>query len=135
MDAVISLPVETFVSSGASVKASVLFLRKYKKDESRRLERERSAAIEDALERHQAERIILLEANASKKLLAEFDAMIDEEALSSLKKALDYSVFFGHARRVGISATGGTTENDLPEVAQGYREFRKKNPLRFGAVV
>lgn len=60
IDAVVSLPVETFASSGPSVKSSVLFLRKFTKEESARFAREKELALSDAIAKYKPERDALI---------------------------------------------------------------------------
>jgi type I restriction enzyme M protein len=136
LDAVISLPVETFISSGAFVKASVLFLRKYAKSEHARFGHEKQLATQAALERHDEERKALLGAKRqNRREIDLFEAMIENEALTETRARLNYCIFFSAARTVGISATAQANENELPDIAEAYRLFRKENQLRFGGAI
>jgi len=56
ISAVVSLPPETFVSSGASVKASLLFLTKYSKQEKRRFDAEKAKASAETISKYRPER-------------------------------------------------------------------------------
>ena len=55
LDAVVSLPEETFVSAGASVKASLLFLRKFTAKEARRVQQVREEVKAELWPRYEAE--------------------------------------------------------------------------------
>lgn len=132
--AVVSLPQETFVSSGASVKCSLLFLQKFTEEEQQRFDETFAAAkaeVEDKyadeikVERQRLESEIESAKKAKdaeqrqyvqKKLkdyLAEMETRTVTEARQLLKQRFDYPIFMYEAERVGISATG---EEDLNEL-------------------
>ena len=129
--AVVSLTQETFVSSGASVKCSLLFLQKFTSEERDRFERlreeaqaevdsrdapeisaeeeRRQAAIEEAERSEQRQ--------ALEKDLTKFrrDTRVRQiqEARRLLRERFDYPIFMYEANKVGISATGEEDENEL----------------------
>jgi type I restriction enzyme M protein len=132
--AVVSLPQETFISSGASVKASLLFLQKFTEEEKDRFDRTYSTAkaeidskyvdeivketlrIEGAI----AEAKEKKDAEGRKSLLKELKDYIKQmeekkatESRQLLKQRFDYPIFMYEAEKVGISATG---EEDLNEL-------------------
>jgi type I restriction enzyme M protein len=132
--AVISLPQETFLSSGASVKASLLFLQKRTVAEQARFDAEAAGQLDSARRALQtetaAERSALAsaleaargrpragQARDARRALEEFDARLEErarrEARAGLKRACDYPIFLYDAARVGITATGETDVNEL----------------------
>jgi type I restriction enzyme M protein len=131
LDAVISLPVETFVASGANVKSSVLFLRKYTLHQRQRLERERHLALTDELKRREAERQKLMTGKKNAAAIQQFDAEVRDVAYAQIRARLTYPVFVAKADSVGISATGQTTPNELEAIATAYHAFRKTSPLGF----
>ncbi len=132
--AVVSLPQETFMSSGASVKASLLFLRKFDDQErtdfdtkkvSAQAEAEAMYANEMAAERERLESVI---ANAkmgrdtegrkaAQKELTSYEKQMGEriraEARGLLKRGFDYPVFMYEAEKVGITATAEADDNEL----------------------
>ena len=134
LNAVVSLPQETFVSSGASVKCSLLFLRKFTADEQARFDtlhkeakaevqgrdaeavaaelNRRLAEIEEAEALGDGERRRILE-----KELANFQRSTQlrqlAEARQLLRERFDYPIFMYEAERVGISATGEEDANEL----------------------
>lgn len=133
--AVVSLPDDTFKSSKASVKTSVLFLEKYTEDEAARFATTRTEALKAAIKQVQSERkdhadelrVRLADAKANKDkaaqktLTAELNAWeaeteqrIATQARAGLKQRWNYPVFFYEAEHVGITATGDTdTWNEL----------------------
>ncbi len=132
--AVVSLPQETFYSSGASVKASLLFLQKFTLEEKAAFESQRAAALTETWAAYagqiSAEKERLNEAikaakrpgggenlKALQKELAEYsknmDAQVLREARVRFKERVDYPVFMYDAEHVGISATGEADYNEL----------------------
>lgn len=132
--AVVSLPQETFVSSGASVKCSLLFLQKFTDEERRRFQRTRLEAekyAKNKLAREvgaELERLhtVLNDAIAAgdgtkrkvlRKEIASFRRQTKlrqhAETRKSLRKRFDYPIFMYEAASVGISATGEEDENEL----------------------
>lgn len=132
--AVVSLPQETFTSSGASVKCSVLILEKFTAKEAVRFEQTRTKALADITVRHQPEvdathTRLEKETAAAKaakdkekiaalrKELADFDKKTAEtiatESRALLKQRFNYPVFLYEAEKVGISATGEPDLNEL----------------------
>ena len=131
--AVVSLPQDTFLSTGATVKASLLFVQKYTDDEQARYdalyataraevdarhapeEAERLAAFDErlnALDRtdRDARRTVEAERRAYTRDLADRKAA---ESRALLKERFPYLVFLYEAERVGINATGETDQNEL----------------------
>jgi type I restriction enzyme M protein len=132
--AVVSLPAETFNSSGASVKASLLFLGKFTNAEREDYEAKHKAAVDEvdakcapAIETEMARLKGEFEAakKAKDKRLADelkkqakaYLARMEEkkvlEARALLKERFDYPVFLYEAETVGITATGEPDQNEL----------------------
>ena len=132
--AVVSLPQETFYSSGASVKASLLFLQKLTLEEKANFDQTQQAAkdeieakyaveIENEVERLEVEiETAKIAGNREKrktlqKELTEYIKKMDArkalEARALLKGRMDYPIFMYEAEHVGISATGEADTNEL----------------------
>jgi type I restriction enzyme M protein len=132
--AVVSLPQETFYSSGASVKASLLFLQKFTekeaadfaaKREKAKAEIESKYAPEIAAETKRLEAEIEAakaakdadKRKAAQRKLADYLKRMEEtkarEARALLKERFDYPVFLYEAEKVGITATGEADANEL----------------------
>ena len=132
--AVISLPQETFYSSGASVKASLLFLQKFTLEEKAEFDRQRAATtaeiqakyaaqIAAETERLKAETEAAKKAGdagkrkAAQKELADYTKSMEtrqaSEARALFKERVDYPVFMYEAEYVGITATGEADYNEL----------------------
>ena len=132
--AVVSLPQETFISSGASVKCSLLFLQKFNEEEQQRFDDSYAAAkseikarytdqiqaelarleneIESAKQAKDAERRKALQKEL-KDYLKAMEARQIAETRQLLKERFDYPIFMYEAEKVGISATGDEDQNEL----------------------
>lgn len=130
--AVVSLPQETFYSSGASVKASLLFLQKFTENEERNFNKKREqtrseieAKFKQEIEAKLADFQAKIQAAKDDKLYRaglmkamlhyerEMHAKIKGEARALLKERFDYPIFLYEAEKVGITATGESDLNEL----------------------
>jgi len=140
LKAVVSLSQETFISSGASVKASLLFLQKYTDEEKEQFDQtyatakaeiETKYADEIAKETQRLENAIAKakenkDAEKCKALQKELKGYLKQmeekkaaESRQLLKEIFDYPIFMYEAEKVGISATGEEDQNELyPNVNQ-----------------
>jgi len=134
LKAVVSLPQETFISSGASVKASLLFLQKYTDEEKERFDQTYAAAkaeinakyadeiaketqrLEDAIAKAKENKDAARRKTLLKELKGYLKQMEEKKATESrqlLKDRFDYPIFMYEAEKVGISATGDEDQNEL----------------------
>ena len=146
--AVVSLPPETFVSSGASVKASLLFMQKFTDEEQAGFNAKKVAAEQETRDKYaleMAERIEALEAAITqakearavgsrkalqaelKQYLRDTETRIKVEARALLKSRFPYPVFLYEAEHVGITATGETDRVPNELVPGDYKPEGIKN--------
>ena len=132
--AVVSLPQETFYSSGATVKASLVFMQKFTEEEQVRFNSEKERAHRETTAKYASEiseETSRLKAEissakqvrdaerrkaAQKELREYLKAMkekIASEARARLKESFNYPIFLYEAEKVGITATGEDDENEL----------------------
>jgi type I restriction enzyme M protein len=132
--AVVSLPQETFFSSGASVKASLLFLQKFTEKEQADFDAKQAEANVEVKANHAnaiatetarfeaAIAAAKAERNTEKrkvlqKELADYEkrmaATIAKETRALLKERFPYPIFLYEAEKVGITATGEQDQNEL----------------------
>ena len=132
--AVVSLPQETFFSSGAAVKASLLFLQKFTKKDEDDFSKKSQQATEFVKAKYADEiasipvRAVQAEAAAKKvstsdekkriwKEFHDFDKAlsksIERETRETLKTYFAYPFFLFEAEKVGITATGDDDYNEL----------------------
>jgi type I restriction enzyme M protein len=146
LKAVVSLPQETFISSGASVKASLLFLQKYTDAEKERFDQTYSTAkaeidakyadeiaketqrLEHAIAKAKESKDTESRKALQKELKDYLKQMEGKKAVESrqlLKERFDYTIFMYEAEKVGISATGEEDQNELYPNANQPKEIEK----------
>lgn len=135
--AVVSLPQETFLSSGATVKASLLFMQKFSVEEQEKFNQLRAktrAEIEakfapeievetkrlnakiEGLKTERTKEASEKRKSLQKQLKAYLKAMEETVTIESrtlLKQRFDYPIFMYEADKVGITATGEPDQNEL----------------------
>jgi type I restriction enzyme M protein len=132
--AIVSLPQEAFFSSGASVKASLLFLQKFNEKEQldfdaeqvwcrNSIEAKYASSISAETKRLEAVIVASKEARdtekrkALQKELADYKkkmaTTIATETRAMLKERFPYRIFLYEAEKVGITATGEQDQNEL----------------------
>jgi type I restriction enzyme M protein len=149
--AIISLPAETFFSSGATVKASLLFMQKFTAKEQADFDAKKANALEKVTTKHASEidkkkeefNSEIKKAEESKntikrkELKKELDQyekrmekIIEKEARIILKNSFNYPIFLYDAEYVGISATGETDQVQNELIPNDYKpDFIKKTAL------
>lgn len=147
---VVSLPQTAFTNTGAGVKSSVLFLKKYATATSQLIRETKQSAQDDLVHQHQLliqaadwdkEKQALLKPLKAKDeaTKAQRQAINDQynEKLNALKEQLeeryhiekqerlpDYPIFMAIAENIGYDATGRIIpQNDLPEITEELRRF------------
>jgi len=134
--AVVSLPQDTFVSTGASVKASLLFLQKYREKEKADYDRKKDAAEKDTQAKYNPEiekettrfaaEIKAAKDTRTRRELQTQQAQYNKdtadriaaEARALLKERFGYPIFLYEAEHVGITATGEPDTTELYEDAK-----------------
>jgi len=135
--AVVSLPQETFFSSGASVKASLLFMQKFTEEEQAKFDQLKSETRTEIESKYASEieaetkrlkdEMAKLKAEKTKEssekrkglqkelksYLKAMEEKIMAEARALLKEHFDYPIFMYEAEKVGITATGEPDQNEL----------------------
>lgn len=132
--AVVSLSPDTFISSGASVKCSLLFLQKFTEEEKKTFENIYTTArletkakyvdeiiseterVEIAIQQAKNDRLVEKRKALQKELKDYLKAMVIKQYVESrqlLKERFDYPIFMYEAEKVGINATGEEDQNEL----------------------
>lgn len=129
--AIVSLPEETFVSTGATVKASLFFWQRFTKDQQIHFDATRKQSEADIRVKHQREidrevsaydaRISAAQSANLRKVvnkekqafLTERENQIVDESRQLLRERFNYPIFMYDARHVGITATGDPGANEL----------------------
>ena len=126
------------MAAGATVKPSLLFLKKFTKEETETYERISKQAEVEVNESHKVEKDTLEktlksgskeEKMEAKIKLKELEDTIKKEIRSAIKEAFDYEVPVAQVTKAGIGTTGGVIENELIPVVKEFHDYATKNIL------
>lgn len=140
---IVSIPQDVFIASGATVKPSLLFFKKFTQEEAAEYEKIKKAAtktvnaqyadelasIDEQLSKRgkdalpKEEKKVL---NAKKKAINE---QIDSEIKAKVKEKFDYEIPIAEVQKAGISTTGAAIENELIPLAEEFTPYRKEMNL------
>jgi type I restriction enzyme M protein len=145
-----SIPQDVFIASGATVKPSLIFLKKFSEEElaiyqglieetTKEIVNTSRAKV-NKLETVFQEEEKKLKGNKFRKELKELkkkytedikqvEGLINAEIKAVVKERFDYPVPIIEVEKAGISSTGAPCENELEEVAIEFRAYRKDNSL------
>lgn len=138
-----SIPQDVFVKSGATVKPSILFFKKFTTEEAkqydsivtkakREIGRKYAPHIKKINERLTLKGKEVLSADDRKKLRLELRAIEDKisaEIKAQIKREFNYSVPIAEVEKAGISTTGAVIENELKPLAIEYNAYRQEKGL------
>ena len=140
---IVSIPQDVFIASGATVKPSLLFFKKFTEDEAKQYKeiakksqkevegkyKKELDAIEEQLARRGEESV---DAETRKELKAKqknIENAIETEVKALIKERFDYSIPIAEVEKAGISTTGAEIENELVPLEGEYTKYRKENKL------
>lgn len=138
-----SIPQDVFIASGATVKPSLLFFRKFTEEEEKQYLAIVKKADETVCERYEpelkaiAEQLKLkgkeaLSTEEKKQLKAKHKAIedkIDKDIKSEVKQVFNYQIPIAEVEKAGISTTGAKIENELEPLAKEFKIYRAENQL------
>lgn len=132
-----SIPQDVFMASGATVKPSLVFFKKFTTKESKQYEQAKATAYERVSAQY-AEKLESLttfignkdnaraEIKIKKAELKALEAKIEQETKPIIKQLFDYQIPIAQVEKAGITTTGAECENELEELLQEYIPFRKE---------
>ena len=140
---IVSLPQDIFISSGATVKTSLVFFKKFTDNEAREYEEIKEEAIEtieakyhdevspieEKLKLRGKEAPSREEKKELRAKLKELKSKIESEIKEQVKEKFDYTIPIADIEQAGITSTGTKGENQLPELLEVYTKYRKDNKL------
>lgn len=138
-----SIPQDVFIASGATVKPSLLFFKKFTEAETEQwqtinqkaqveVELEYEAELNPIKEQLTLRGKTALSADKKKKLNAELKMLegnMRVEIKARVKQAFDYPIPIAEVAKAGISTTGAQIENELEPLAIEFTQYRKQNKL------
>ena len=138
-----SIPQDVFIASGATVKPSLLFFKKFTEIESNAYERISKKAIKEVKKKYEGQTKPITEKlemrgkdapdNEEKRILRNELKKIEDtivlEVRAAIKKEFDYNIPIAEVEKAGISTTGGAIENELEPLATEFKIYRTENLL------
>lgn len=140
---VVSIPQDVFIASGATVKPSLLFFRKFTEEETTLYATITDDARAEAVAPYlsELEDIDLKLATRGKDAVSKEDkkrlkirrkdieTIIETETKKLVKERFDYQIPIAEVQKAGISTTGAPIENELLPLETEYTEYRKEHSL------
>lgn len=137
---IVSIPQDVFMASGATVKPSLLFFKKFTEKEAEQYEMFKASAIQkiDAKYAEQFAQIetvltqrgkesltkeVKIEVNGLKQRILE---QKQAEIKAYIKEHFDYEIPIAEIHKAGISTTGAAIENELIPLAEEFTPYRKE---------
>jgi type I restriction enzyme M protein len=135
-----SIPQDVFIASGATVKPSLLFFKKFTEAEKSEWSQITKKAEKDIKAKHQTQLIAIEEKIKDKTVsldnkkqlkveLKQLEDTIAAEIKAQIKKDFDYEIPIAEVAKAGISTTGAEIENELKPLAQEFINYAKTKRL------
>ncbi len=135
-----SIPQDVFMASGATVKPSLMFFKKFTTEEVVQYEQAKATAYEQVTAKYADELTALntfianksnprSEIKAKKAELKVLEVKIAEEVKPIVKQLFDYQIPIAQVQKAGITTTGAECENELEELLKEYVPYRKEHKL------
>ncbi len=138
-----SIPQDVFIAAGATVKPSLVFFKKFTKDEATYYKECKAKAKDTAtqpfkkeligikgelnlLSKSKEDRIKQKELQQRKK---EIDEQIENDAKPLLKEYFNYTIPIASVEKAGITTTGATCKNELFEVQKEFAKYNSEATL------
>ncbi len=120
-----SIPQDVFISSGATVKPSLLFLRKFTEEEETNYNKILLETTKETTEKYKTEQ----ENIKNKKTIKEIKTKIQNEIKQLVKQKFNYTIPIAEVESAGIDSKGAICENQLKPLAEEFNKYRKINKL------
>ena len=140
---IVSIPQDVFIASGATVKPSLLFFKKFTEKEAQKYKETEAAALKEAKKPFEAELtdIAAQLAKRGKEAISkeekkhlkdrqkEIEASIEATKKTIVKEHFDYQIPIAEVQKAGISTTGAPIENELEKLEPEFTDYRKEHAL------
>jgi type I restriction enzyme M protein len=138
-----SIPQDVFIASGATVKPSLLFFKKFTEEEAKQWEAIAAKAEKEISKKYEPQIKALTDklelkgkdapsTDEKKKLRAELKQIEDSiqlEIRAQIKKDFNYQIPIAEVEKAGISTTGAQIENELEPLAIEFKKYREENKI------
>lgn len=124
-----SIPQDVFIASGATIKPSLLFFKRFTEEERKQYAEAKNKAV-NAVDKEfepQVKEIEIKYANDKKaktKILKEIEVKKEAEIKEKTKELFNYEIPIVQVEKAGITTTGAKCENELEDVAVEFKNYR-----------
>ncbi|MCM0204818.1 N-6 DNA methylase [Bacteroides fragilis] len=135
-----SIPQDVFMASGAMIKPSIMFFKKFTNEEEKQykeivktVKREITSKYSDTIAELNAiienKEYTRSERASKRRELRSIEIKIEEEAKPLIKERFDYLIPIAQIDKAGITTTGSECENELTDLVREFVPYREKNIL------
>lgn len=135
-----SIPQDVFMASGATVKPSLLFFKKFTIEERTQFDAIKQAATEEVKAKYQSQlndinSFLAKRGNPAQEKKAKraekrtLEAKIAAEIWSIIKEKFDYTIPIAQVEKAGITTTGAECENQLIDLLKEFTPYRKEHHM------
>lgn len=140
---IVSIPQDVFIASGATVKPSLLFFKKFTEEELKNYEdikneatliinvkyQEQLTQIEEKLALKGKEALKVDEKKKLKNDKKILEEKIESEIKAQIKEKFNYEIPIAEVEKAGISTTGAIIENELEPLQEEFKIYKENNNL------
>lgn len=124
-----SIPQDVFIASGATIKPSLLFFKRFTEEERKQYAEAKNKAAKavDKEFEPQVKEIEIKYADDKKaktKALKDIEAKKETEIKEKTKELFNYEIPIVQVEKAGITTTGAKCENELEDVAKEFKNYR-----------
>lgn len=124
-----SIPQDVFIASGATIKPSLLFFKRFTEEERKQYTdaKNKAAKAVDKEFEPQVKEIEIKYANDKKaktKALKEIEVKKEAEIKEKTKELFNYEIPIVQVEKAGITTTGAKCENELEDVVKEFKNYR-----------
>lgn len=129
-----SIPQDVFIASGATIKPSLLFFKRFTDEEKLQYNKAKETAKTEINKKYadeikQIETKFKKDKKAKNKALKEIKIKQEMEIKEKIKELFSYEIPIVQVEKAGITTTGAKCENELIIVAEEFKKYRNLNNL------
>lgn len=135
-----SIPQDVFMASGATVKPSLMFFKRFTIEESNKYNEDVETAkanVESKYADKLKELSVFIDNKDNNKTdirikkseLKALKTQIEQEVKPLVKELFDYQIPIAQVEKAGITTTGAECENELEDLLKEYKLYRENTPL------
>lgn len=124
-----SIPQDVFIASGATIKPSLLFFKRFTEEERKQYAEAKNKAAK-AVDKEFEQQVKEIEIKytddkkAKTKALKEIEVKKEAEIKEKTKELFNYEIPIVQVEKAGITTTGAKCENELEDVAVEFKNYR-----------